>query len=184
MAAFFSARSTSGLSSVGGLCPPVAPAVHSASVWHLVGAPTAPAGRRRKPVRRTFDALAKPKALNASAKVRTDTAGLRRNIRLHPSMQTISIKPAAGACSLGQDAFPKSRSPSLFRSDARRGMSVRTEFLTTCFPKSVRRRADKWAGTPRRAVSRLFGGRLARGFEQPAESSEASRKVPADDDAE
>src|SRR4051794_32895069 len=68
MAAFFSARSTSGLSSVGGFGPPVAPAVLLDAVHG-----TGPAGRRRKPVRRTLQAEAR----NASAKVRTDQPALR-----------------------------------------------------------------------------------------------------------
>src|SRR4051795_13702693 len=86
MAAFFSARSTSGLSSVGGFGPPVAPAVLLDAVLG-----TGPAGRRRKPVRRTLQAEAR----NASAKVRTDQPALRPEIRLHPSMQALSIKPGS-----------------------------------------------------------------------------------------
>jgi len=48
------------------------------------------------------------KPLRQVHKVRTDRAGLAAGkIRLHPSMQADWIKPAAGACSLGQDAALK-----------------------------------------------------------------------------
>src|SRR5436305_13978767 len=102
MAAFFSARSTS----------------RTLLRWRHVGRRVAPAVRRlgagtlsvqgplrrdgdEKPVRRTPEPNAPG---NASAKVRTDTAGFSPEYPSSPVYAGRSIKPAAGACSLGPGA--------------------------------------------------------------------------------
>src|SRR5437879_3258122 len=121
MAAFFSARSTSGLSSVGGQ--------NSLRKSGPPGCTSRPDGfgagtlRVQVPLRQDDDeacppdaqALGEAKSPHARCiRFEPITPALRpEKIRLHPSMQADWIKPAAGACSLGQDAALKigNRSP-------------------------------------------------------------------------
>src|SRR6185503_4086041 len=104
MAAFFSARSTSGLSRLAALR---AAGLHQPSDKLRCSHPSGGG-----PIRRDDDEslsagrLGRNVALNASAKVRTDTAGSSPEYPSSPVYAGRSIKPAAGACSLGQGAFP------------------------------------------------------------------------------
>ena len=132
----------------------------------------APAGRRRKPVRRTLKLLAKPKPRTPGAKVRTDRTGLfGRQNPSHPSMQAVSIKPAAGACSLGQDAAPENRQsfprPFRIREDVRKDR-VPDHLVFGEAHKGV---PPNWAGTPDGAclepfqsLAKCFGANFSRLF--------------------
>src|ERR1044072_3192606 len=135
MAAFFSARSTSGLSSVGGL-------------ERAAGCTSHPVSAAQAPLRQDDDeslsAGRSAGAENASAKVRTDSRRLAPEKPVSPVYAGHSIKPESqilevpGTCSLGQDASLKSER-SLPRSVVRIrcGLQIRNEVLTARF--SVKR---------------------------------------------
>jgi hypothetical protein len=93
-------------------------------------------------------------------------------------MQAVSIKPAAGACSLGQDASLKIGNRFLFPFRPMR-MAERIEFLTTLF--SVKRtKARRQVGRhARRGVSKPFSGELASPQKlRAAQMKRAGRWVP------
>jgi hypothetical protein len=83
--------------------PPVAPAVLEASVL----APYRCAYRSGRTTTKACPPDVSAEAVPPGAKVRTDTAGLSAGISVSPRLcRSKSIKPEAGTCSLGQDAFP------------------------------------------------------------------------------